>query len=346
MRDGGHGIERGAFAVPAFKVGHVVPGHPPLLNGFHPAVLVRIERDADDIEALVLVLLVERHDVGHLGLAGAAPGGPEIHEDAFPLAGIVRQVHRIAVGILEGDIDKRLPDSRLLQPLNASDNGLVVLQFLRTAFCAGDQFLLFLQRAGHHSGIIEFLPGAGIVDIFLDELEIEIFHLLADFVHFGLDSGTLLGRKRTCRILFPKCQESVAERFAGRFVLLHKIIGRRAGDARLAVHAGYYGDFRPRFQDDRRVGGRSPASILADVERAIIRFRHFSGESILSVRDIGRIHRHLLRGIGDQVGDAEARNLINDGAFQRRIFDRSVDPVSVPAAGGNKQGGPQGRRCK
>nr|WP_292453876.1 hypothetical protein [Methylibium sp.] len=64
-----------------------------------------VHRDADDLELAVLVLLVQRLELGHLVLARLAPGGPEVHQHG--LAPVLRQRLELAVEVLEAGGEQR-----------------------------------------------------------------------------------------------------------------------------------------------------------------------------------------------------------------------------------------------
>ena len=112
------------------------------------------------------------------------------------------------------------------------------------------------------------------------------------------------------------------------------------------VRISNYADFGSGFDDDRRVAGKIAAGQVTDIDRTVIGVGHLARERVFSFLNQGRIHRHGLRRIRDQVGDVEAGYLINFRPFQGRVFHDAFNRVTVPAAGGNKQGGPQGRRCE
>src|SRR5439155_21549792 len=61
-----------------------------------------LDVDAQDDETAVAVRLVDLLDVGHLDLAGAAPGRPEVDEDRLPAQ--VAQLDDFAVERLEREI--------------------------------------------------------------------------------------------------------------------------------------------------------------------------------------------------------------------------------------------------
>ena len=70
-----------AGARPALAVDGDVSRH------FLQILAATIETDADDIESLVVIRVVVLADVGHLGKARPAPGGPEI--DQHDLAAVL-----------------------------------------------------------------------------------------------------------------------------------------------------------------------------------------------------------------------------------------------------------------
>ena len=72
------------------------------LDGFDPAIVVLVERHAEDLETLVMVFPVEAHHVGVLHAAGAAPGGPEVDEHHF--AAQVAELALLAVGVVHDDV--------------------------------------------------------------------------------------------------------------------------------------------------------------------------------------------------------------------------------------------------
>ena len=74
------------------------PRHFPIGDGFHPGFLFLVERNTHDLEALVVILLVSRDNVGHFGLAGTAPGGPEVDQDPLALSHILAQLVQFPVG--------------------------------------------------------------------------------------------------------------------------------------------------------------------------------------------------------------------------------------------------------
>ena len=80
-----------------FKVGHE------RLHSF-PALIVH--GNSQDFEAPILVLALHLHEPGDLDLAGSAPGCPEIQQ--HHLTAIVCQTDQLSVGILQGEIGRRL----------------------------------------------------------------------------------------------------------------------------------------------------------------------------------------------------------------------------------------------
>ena len=71
-------------------------------------VLLGVDGDADDGEALVLVLLLQIDEGGDLAAAGRAPGGPEVdHQDlAVPFADMAQ----LALQILQAEVGADLGD--------------------------------------------------------------------------------------------------------------------------------------------------------------------------------------------------------------------------------------------
>src|SRR6185295_13345873 len=65
-----------------------------------------VDRDADDDEALVLVVRVELHEVGDLRLARAAPRRPEI--DDHDLALVLGELDRLVELVLEYEVERAL----------------------------------------------------------------------------------------------------------------------------------------------------------------------------------------------------------------------------------------------
>jgi len=61
------------------------PGHFFLFGEGVDGVVGIVAIDADDFEALGMVVFVEVFDAGDFGVAGAAPGGPEVDENDFAL---------------------------------------------------------------------------------------------------------------------------------------------------------------------------------------------------------------------------------------------------------------------
>src|SRR5439155_16664519 len=76
----------------------------------HEARTLHVEADADHLEAVAVVLIVDRPHIRQLGNARPAPAGPEIHE--HDLAAVLGQVEATAI---EGGADHvdRLPDEGL-----------------------------------------------------------------------------------------------------------------------------------------------------------------------------------------------------------------------------------------
>ena len=66
------------------------------------AVRADIEADGDHFEIVPAIFFFQRIEERHFLAAGGAPGGPEIDQEL--LAGEIGKGHRIAIGILEGDV--------------------------------------------------------------------------------------------------------------------------------------------------------------------------------------------------------------------------------------------------
>ena len=77
--------------------GHVVGRH-----RLAPGCLVLVERDADELQALVLQLVVGGHQLRRVGAAGFAPRCPEVDQHIF--ARKRRQSHRLAVLVGQGEV--------------------------------------------------------------------------------------------------------------------------------------------------------------------------------------------------------------------------------------------------
>ena len=103
-------VDGGGGAFPALQVGNLQPRHFQLLDGLDPCLLLLVEGDADDFEALGVVLLVGFQHVGHLGATGTAPRGPEVYEHPLALAHEVADAVHLAVGIGHLEVGVLLAD--------------------------------------------------------------------------------------------------------------------------------------------------------------------------------------------------------------------------------------------
>ena len=63
-------IDGGCGTFPAFQVADLQPRHLQLSDGLDPSSLFLVERDTDDLEALVVEIVVSLDDVRHLSTAG------------------------------------------------------------------------------------------------------------------------------------------------------------------------------------------------------------------------------------------------------------------------------------
>lgn len=96
-------IQFSASGRPAAEVADMVrPDEAIVGDSLKPSLAVVVERDAEDLEAPVVVLIIKADDVGVFHTAGAAPGGPEIEED--DMAAEVAEAAWLTVGAIEDDI--------------------------------------------------------------------------------------------------------------------------------------------------------------------------------------------------------------------------------------------------
>lgn len=82
-RDAGDVVAFGDGAFPALEGGNVNPVEAVFLDGVFPGGFVVVEGDAVDLEAFVLVVVVDGLHVGYFRQAGTTPGRPEVQQDVF-----------------------------------------------------------------------------------------------------------------------------------------------------------------------------------------------------------------------------------------------------------------------
>ena len=71
--DAVNAIGAGGDGAPALEVGEVRPRHLEVGNGLDPGLFLAIEREAYDIEAFGVILLISLNNIGHLGTARTTP---------------------------------------------------------------------------------------------------------------------------------------------------------------------------------------------------------------------------------------------------------------------------------
>ena len=71
--DAVNAIGAGGNGAPALEVGQMNPRHLEVGNGLDPRLLLAVEREAYDIEAFGVILLISLNNIGHLGTAGTTP---------------------------------------------------------------------------------------------------------------------------------------------------------------------------------------------------------------------------------------------------------------------------------
>ena len=184
-----------------------MPRHLQVVDGLEPGVALRVEGDAHDVEALVVIFGVGGLHVGHLGTAGTAPRSPEVEQHILALADILGELVHLAVlvGHLEvGELTSYLLALGGLLLLEHALHRGVVQELVAGR---GDElFLLVLVQAAGETRIVE--SAHQVVLILFEEsfgsLAERALCILEHFHNLGLASrrGVLVAILRKQLLLF------------------------------------------------------------------------------------------------------------------------------------------------
>ena len=146
--------------------------------------------DAEHVEPVTVIGLIHVLEIGHLGLAGAAPGGPEINQHVLALADVIGEPNSGRFRILRILYDGEIHEMRALGGFDLGFEG----RFEGNDFGKGLHLLgQTVQEAGQLVGLLHVHLGKGdkgqdIVGIGFDRLNLVIVKLADGLVVVGLCS--------------------------------------------------------------------------------------------------------------------------------------------------------------
>ena len=113
LRNEGDVIELAHLTLPELEVRNMSPCELIVLYALDPCIVVTVERDSDDVETELMVLLVNLHESRIESTAGTAPAGPEINHGYLVLGIELRECDALAVRCVECKVRSLVADAEL-----------------------------------------------------------------------------------------------------------------------------------------------------------------------------------------------------------------------------------------